>query len=252
MNGSKIEKYWKILNNTIDLFSTGYKQNHGECPIPEGFIKQNITESGENKELARQEMLSEFQEGVSGCNLCSLGLDRQMMIDSGSIKSEIFVIGESPSAEDFVNKKVFSGERGEFLAKWIESIGQSYEENCFLTCLIKCRTDESQLAGDKIGESLLSGDKIGDAKSLQKNIEFCLPYLTQQIEIIEPKVILCLGNTVACALLDCGDVDLLYRDDLSYQDIPVYVFNTLEEVMEDARLKRPVWEYLKKIRQNFE
>jgi DNA polymerase len=36
MNDSTVEKYWDIINNTIDFLETGYMRNHGDCPIPEG------------------------------------------------------------------------------------------------------------------------------------------------------------------------------------------------------------------------
>ncbi|MBN2652547.1 MAG: uracil-DNA glycosylase [Spirochaetales bacterium] len=229
MNDSKIEKYWSLLNNTIDFFKTGYKQNHGDCPIPEGVIKQNFTPSGEIKELARQELLEEFEEGISVCTLCSVSGERKFLVDSGSPYAKIFIVGDRPRGEDFEGNRVLAGSRGEFLRKWIESIGQSFEKNCFLTYLLKCHIE-------------------ADASLSSERIASCIPYLHYQLEIVQPKVILCLGDEVGKALLSYrGDDSICYKDH-QFQGIPVFVFNSPEQVMADPSLKRPVWENLKKIR----
>lgn len=119
---------------------------------------------------------------IHKCDKCHIGKLRRNACP-GNIKGNepnLMIIGEAPGQEEDRIGKVFVGRAGKLLRKAIAEIGL---DNFFITNIIKCRPPSNR---DPSNEE----------------IQNCLPYLFEQIDVIGPRVIICLGKVAYENLYD--------------------------------------------------
>ncbi|MDO8739988.1 MAG: uracil-DNA glycosylase [Candidatus Woesearchaeota archaeon] len=104
----------------------------------------------------------------------NLPLKSNLVFGEGSSDSEVIFIGEAPGATEDEQKRPFVGRSGQLLRRLICELGWK-EENVYITNIVKRRPPENR-------------------DPLPKEIEKYKPYLTSQIKIINPKVIVPLGR----------------------------------------------------------
>ncbi len=92
------------------------------------------------------------------------------------------LIGEAPGEEEDLKGRPFVGKAGQLLTKILQSVDIKREE-VFITNMVKCRPP-------------------GNRNPSKSEIETCFPYLETQIAIINPKIIVTLGNVPTQYLLD--------------------------------------------------
>jgi len=124
--------------------------------------------------------LDEIDLNISLCSGCSLAGDR--VIGRGSQNAKIMFIGEAPGKTEIEQGKPFVGPAGKLLMRNIEKINLS-EDDYYVTNCCKCRPKNNRTPTDK-------------------EIETCKFFLEQQIEAIQPKIIVLLGNTPIKACLN--------------------------------------------------
>jgi DNA polymerase len=111
-------------------------------------------------------------------------------------------VGEAPGREEDLSGKPFVGRAGKLMDEVFEKIGLRRKEIYIANC-IKCRPPENR--NPKPEELLM-----------------CFPYLEKQIEIIQPKVIVCLGKFSAQQLSQTNlPISVLRGKVLNYKDITV-------------------------------
>jgi uracil-DNA glycosylase len=121
---------------------------------------------------------------VSECTKCSLVEHRkQPVFGTGCINADLMFIGEGPGAEEDRLGVPFVGRSGKLLDTLLLEEMNMDRSSCYISNVVKCRPPENR-----------------DPKS--EEIEACRPYLEKQLEIIEPKVIITLGNFATRLLLD--------------------------------------------------
>jgi len=119
--------------------------------------------------------LTELYEEIAVCQRCELAKGRtQTVPGDGSEKAEIMFIGEAPGFHEDRQGRPFVGAAGQFLDELLASIGLK-REDVYIANVIKCRPP-------------------GNRAPLPDEIEACRPYLDQQIELIQPKLIVTLGR----------------------------------------------------------
>jgi uracil-DNA glycosylase family 4 len=124
---------------------------------------------------ARRERLVEVYKEASGCTLCPLARTRtNVVFGAGDADADLMFIGEAPGAEEDRQGLPFVGRAGGLLNELLEGIGLSRKE-VFVANVLKCRPP-------------------GNRDPQPVEIETCRPYLLEQVELIEPKVIATLGN----------------------------------------------------------
>lgn len=130
---------------------------------------------------------------MAKCTLCDLfetstaGNCSAVKIDGvGNREADIMLVGEAPGADEVRAKKPFQGRAGQELRKYMQSLGLS-EENTFITNVCRCRPPENR-------------------KPKPKEIKACLPYLKEEVEEIQPKVIALLGATACKAFGVSGKI----------------------------------------------
>src|SRR3989338_5663970 len=104
----------------------------------------------------------------------SLPLKSNLVFGEGNPDCEVLFIGEAPGRDEDIQKRPFVGRSGQLLRKSIRELGWK-EEDVYITNIVKRRPPENR-------------------DPLPEEIEKYKPYLTRQIEIINPKVIVPLGR----------------------------------------------------------
>ncbi len=116
-----------------------------------------------------------LEEEISTCTKCRLSMYRKRAVPGEGNKSSIAVfIGEAPGEKEDEQGRPFVGPAGKLLTELIESIGYR-REDFYITNVVKCRPPENRDPEDD-------------------EIEACLPHLKRQLELIRPKLIVCLGR----------------------------------------------------------
>jgi uracil-DNA glycosylase len=123
----------------------------------------------------RRERLVEVFNEASVCEKCPLSETRtRVVFGSGNADADLMFVGEAPGAEEDRQGLPFVGRAGGLLSKLLEGIGMS-REDVFIANVLKCRPPGNR-----------------DPQPLE--IESCQPYLAQQVQLIEPRVVCTLGN----------------------------------------------------------
>lgn len=111
---------------------------------------------------------------VENCYLCELSKCRKnVLFGEGNSNASIMFISDEPSATEDELKSFYVGKIGEQLAKMIENVLPLKKEDVYITNLVKCRSSEG------INQSHFSS---------------CSSYLYKQIELVNPKIIVALGE----------------------------------------------------------
>jgi uracil-DNA glycosylase family 4 len=121
---------------------------------------------------------------VSTCTKCSLSATRtQTVFSRGNPAAKLCFIGEAPGADEDEQGIPFVGRAGQLLDRMIGAMGLTPEEDVYVCNILKCRPPANR-------------------RPEQEEMATCIPYLHEQLAIVEPRVIVALGNTAASALLD--------------------------------------------------
>ena len=127
--------------------------------------------------------LASFERAICECQKCPLGRGRtKFVFGVGHPHADIMFIGEAPGRDEDLKGEPFVGRAGQLLDKILAAIKLSRQE-VYIANILKCRPPENR---DPLPEEATA----------------CLPYLLQQIRIIQPKLICCLGRIAAQFLMD--------------------------------------------------
>ncbi len=119
--------------------------------------------------------LKKIAEDVSRCKKCELNHSREKGVPGeGPSNAEIMFIGEGPGFHENMQGRPFVGAAGDLLVTLLDSIGMK-REDVFITNVVKCRPP-------------------GNRDPAPEELKACRPYLDQQIQIINPSVIVTLGR----------------------------------------------------------
>lgn len=128
--------------------------------------------------------LSLLGDEASACTRCPLAEGRtQVVFGTGDPAADLLFVGEAPGAEEDRQGLPFVGRSGQLLDRFLfEEVGMTRAQ-CYIANVVKCRPP-------------------GNRNPTPTEIAACRPYLDRQIELIDPKVIVTLGNFAARLLLD--------------------------------------------------
>lgn len=135
-----------------------------------------------NAAAASDEVWTELAERVRQCTRCALHKSRtQTVFGVGRRDARLFVIGEAPGADEDRQGEPFVGRAGQLLNAMLRAIGLPRGE-VYIANILKCRPPNNR---DPQPEESTS----------------CTPYLSQQIALVQPRVLLAVGRISAQWLL---------------------------------------------------
>ena len=106
---------------------------------------------------------------------------KSVVFGVGDIQSPLMFVGEAPGADEDVQGEPFVGAAGQLLTRIIKAMGFS-RDTVYIANILKCRPDTP-------------GQSYGNRKPTLDEMKTCLPYLLEQIRLIQPKVLVALGAT---------------------------------------------------------
>jgi len=123
----------------------------------------------------RRERLVEVYRAASACERCPLAVGRNTVVfGAGNADADLMFVGEAPGAEEDRQGVPFVGRAGQFLNELLGEIGMN-RDHVFIANVLKCRPP-------------------GNRDPQPEEIDSCRPWLDQQVDLIQPRVIGTLGN----------------------------------------------------------
>jgi len=123
-----------------------------------------------------------LEQQVQACTQCALHETRtNVVFGVGNKQADIMFIGEAPGADEDQQGEPFVGKAGQLLNAMLQSVGLKREQ-VYIANILKCRPPNNR------------DPKPEEAAS-------CTPYLIQQIQLLQPKLIVALGRIAAQRLL---------------------------------------------------
>lgn len=224
----EVESYEKFLNSKFDYIPQYSQYSQDSNSTTSEVIKEekasysNIKVCDEDWKNAKT--LDELKEKIEECKKCDLWKTRtNFVFGTGNPKAKVVVVGEAPGAEEDKQGKPFVGRAGQLLTQILASVGFDREE-VFICNVLKSRPPENR-------------------NPLPEEIKACEPYLIKQLDIIKPKLILCVGTFAAQTLLKTKDSLGKMRGSFHiYNGIPLLVTFHPAALLRNPNWKRPTWE----------
>jgi DNA polymerase len=137
--------------------------------------------------VAEPNGLADLAREASTCTRCVLSETRtQVVFGVGSSRADLMFVGEGPGRDEDLQGEPFVGRSGKLLDKLMaEELGID-RSACYIANVVKCRPPDNR-----------------DPRPPE--IDACRPYLNAQLDLIEPKVVVTLGNFAMKLLLETND-----------------------------------------------
>jgi uracil-DNA glycosylase family 4 len=156
------------------------------------FVKSDVSQSNESPavddpakgdEIHHETVtLENIREELGDCRRCSLcETRRNLVFGEGNPNAKLVFVGEAPGESEDIQGIPFVGRAGQLLTRIIEAMGLK-RKDVYICNILKCRPP-------------------GNRNPRPEEIKTCEPYLIQQLQSIQPKVICALGTFAAKTLL---------------------------------------------------
>jgi uracil-DNA glycosylase len=157
--------------------------------VPTDKIETTISTPAKQSSPEKIAAFAELQKRALTCVKCPhLASSRKNVVFGvGSIDAQLMFVGEAPGADEDAQGEPFVGAAGQLLTKIISATGLS-RADVYIANILKCRPDTP-------------GQSYGNRKPTPEEMATCIPYLHEQIDLIQPKVIVALGATAVEGLL---------------------------------------------------
>ena len=128
----------------------------------------------------------ELERQCLSCQKCGLAETRHHVVfGTGPRDAEVMCIGEGPGEHEDLQGLPFVGRGGQLLDEMLELIDLSRDKNVYIANMVKCRPPHNR-------------------DPLNTEQDACIGYLRNQVALLRPKIIVCLGRIAAQRLIDPG------------------------------------------------
>ena len=177
----------------------------------------------------QKEALKSLRGEIGDCTRCKLSEGRKNIVfGEGNPDADLMFVGEGPGRDEDVQARPFVGDAGKLLTKLIVKLGLKREE-VYIANIVKCRPPYNRNP---------EGDEIAE----------CRPFLEKQIEIIKPRVIVCLGKVSMNALLNVHTpISRMRGNFIDYRSIPVMPTFHPAYLLRNPKDKWLTWDDMQKV-----
>lgn len=166
----------------INLFDWAEPQP-ASPPVPSFDLEQIPTSAQIPIPPGTYSTLAELAQHCDRCQRCDLGQQRtHAVVGRGHPQAPIMIIGEGPGQTEDETGLPFVGKAGQLLEKILASVNLDTEQHVYICNIVKCRPPDNRVP---------TPDEIAS----------CLPYLLEQIRLVDPKIILLTGATAVKGLV---------------------------------------------------
>jgi uracil-DNA glycosylase family 4 len=145
-------------------------------------VAESIASPPSASKSSNREKFRQLQQTALACCKCPhlVAFRHQVVFGVGNPDAELMFVGEAPGADEDLQGEPFVGRAGELLTRIIQTMGFSREE-VYIANVLKCRPD-------------MPTGKSGNRPPTAEEMATCLPYLREQIALIQPKLMVALGG----------------------------------------------------------
>ncbi len=174
--------------------------------------------------------LEALRAQAAACVRCKLSATRSNVVfGEGSAAAQVMFIGEAPGFHEDQQGRPFVGAAGQLLDKIIENAMGLRRADTYIANINKCRPPENR-------------------EPEPDEVAACIPFLREQVRILQPKVIVCLGRVASSNLLGSSlPMRTLRGRELTYEGIPVVVTWHPAYLLRNPEAKRDTWEDVKRV-----
>jgi len=180
------------------------------------------------------ETLEQIWADIGDCSRCGLCEGRTQVVNTnGNRRARLMFVGEAPGADEDAQGKPFVGRAGQLLTKMIEAMGIK-RDDVIIGNVNRCRPP-------------------GNRQPTLEEAAICRPFLFREIAVIQPQIIVVMGNTALRNLLEIREGISRVRG--KFQDFRgIKVMPTFHPayLLRDPSKKRETWEDLKMVRDYLE
>lgn len=125
-----------------------------------------------------------LRTACENCHKCRLASTRHHVVfGSGNPNADIMLVGEGPGEQEDLRGEPFVGPAGMFLDEMLSIIDLNRNTDCYIANIVKCRPPRNR-------------DPEEDEK------DCCIGFLEEQIALVQPKILVCLGRVAAHRIID--------------------------------------------------
>jgi DNA polymerase len=125
----------------------------------------------------------ELEQQCLSCNRCGLCSRRHNVVFGvGNKQADVMFVGEGPGEQEDLQGEPFVGAAGKLLDEMLCIIDLDRAKNCYIGNIVKCRPPNNR-----------------DPQDTEQDA--CIDYLRNQVALIKPKIIVCLGRIAAMKLI---------------------------------------------------
>ncbi|MCR4615585.1 MAG: uracil-DNA glycosylase [Clostridiales bacterium] len=126
----------------------------------------------------------ELKAACMDCRKCGLCETRtNLVFGTGNEKAEVLFIGEGPGENEDLQGEPFVGRGGQLLDKFLDAVDLDRKKNIYIANMVKCRPPKNR-------------------DPLPEEQDACIGWLREQVRLMHPKIIVCLGRISAQKLID--------------------------------------------------
>ena len=126
------------------------------------------------------ENLERICQGCTGCGLCETR--HNVVFGVGNRNADVLFVGEGPGEQEDLQGEPFVGPAGKLLDDMLSILDLDRSANCYIANIVKCRPPQNR-------------------DPLNTEQDACIGWLEEQIALLQPKIIICLGRVAAMRLI---------------------------------------------------
>lgn len=176
----------------------------------------------------------ELIEECSKCKKCNLSKTRtNIVIGRGNRNADLMLIGEGPGKQEDLQGIPFVGAAGKLLDLLFDAL-MITEDMYYIANIVKCRPPSNRVP-------------------FEQEAQQCLPYLREQVRLVQPKIVVCLGATAIKYIVDKGAMITKIRGKWIERE-QFWIMPTFHPaaLLRDESKKIFMWEDFKKVKQKID
>lgn len=213
----------KLLENQLPISEATLLPHSQEQNLLDSSLLHNDSTSSPNLTYDSWELLHAEVQACQACNLCQNRT--QTVFGIGDRQADWLLLGGAPEAIEEEHGEPFVGNAGQLLNEMLLALGMRREQ-VYMTTVVKCRPSQNR-----------------DPHAIEINA--CQEFLSRQISLIQPKIILVIGHKVAQYLLQQSDTHPEHpKQQLMFLGIPLFVVPHPTHLLSTPLEKSNAWEEL--------
>ena len=178
--------------------------------------------------------LKDLEKSCQTCQKCALGASRtNLVFGVGNPNADLMFVGEAPGEQEDLSGTPFVGRAGQLLDKFLYAVDIE-RKDVYIANILKCRPPKNR-------------------DPLPEEEDACIGYLREQVKLIRPKVIVCLGRIAAMRLIK-PDFKITQEHGQWFEkgDFLMTAVYHPAALLRDPRKKEDMLEDMKRIRQKID